>query len=118
VQLGSDPSLPAIDRVRLVAQVNGVGYGYPTSVSSVWAAVGPGMVGERYPLPIGAETYRVKFFAFGLTADGKIPRYEYRGVVEHALRQIPLRGASQALQLTSSAANGLPVALTVRYSIE
>lgn len=118
VQLGTDPALPAIDRVRLVAQVNGVGYAYPTSVHSIWMAVGPGMVGERYPLPVGAEVYRVKFYGFGLAADGKVPRYEYRSVDEHPTRHIPLRGATQALQLSESTPKGLATGLVVRYSIE
>lgn len=118
VQLVTDPALPSIDRVRLVAQVNGVSYAYPTSVNSIWAPVGPGMAPERYPLPIGAETYRVKFYGFGLTNDSKIPRYEYRGIHEHPPRQVPLRGATQALQLTSSAPNGLSTGMIVRYSIE
>jgi hypothetical protein len=118
VELSRDAALPVVDRVRLVAQVNSVSYGYPTSVNSVWAPVGPGMIGERYPLPVGAETYRVKFFGFGLAADGKIARYEYRGVLEHAARQIPLRGATQQLQLTTSDPSGLTVGQTVHYSIE
>jgi hypothetical protein len=118
VELAHDATLPSIDRVRLVAQVNGVSYSYPTSVNSVWAPVGPGMTGERYPLPIGAEVYRVKFFGFGLTAEGKIPRYEFRGVFEHPARQIPLRNATQALQLTTSEPRGLAVGMTVHYSIE
>jgi hypothetical protein len=118
VELARADNLPSIDRIRLVAQVNGVSYSYPTSVNSVWAPVGPGMMGERYPLPIGADVYRVKFFGFGLTADGKIPRYEFRGVFEHPARQIPLRNATQALQLTTSEPRGLTVGMTVRYSIE
>lgn len=118
VELVRDSSLPVIDRVRLVAQVNGVSYGYPASVNSVWAPVGPGMIGERYPLAVGASTYRVKFFGFGLTANGKVPHYEYRGVAEYETRQIPLHGATQALQLTTSDPSGLNVGMTVRYSIE
>jgi len=118
VELARNEALPSIDRVRLVAQVHGVSYSYPTSVNSVWAPVGPGMMGERYPLPIGAEVYRVKFFGFGLAADGKIPRYKFRGVFEHSARQIPLRNATQALQLTTSEPRGLTVGMTVHYSIE
>lgn len=118
VDLHSDAALPSIDRVRLVAQVNGVSYGYPTSVSSVWAPVGPGMPSERYPLPIGAETYRVKFFAFGLTADARISRYEYRGVSEYAARRLPVPGATQSLQYTTSAPSGLSTAMVVHYSVE
>ncbi len=119
VELAHDAVLPSIDRVRLVAQVNGISYSYPTSVNSIWAPVGPGMMGERYPLPLGAEVYRVKFFGFGLAADGKIPRYEFRGVVEYPTRQIPLHNATQALQLTSSEPPlGLTVGMTVHYSIE
>jgi hypothetical protein len=118
VELNRDQNLPPIDRVRLVAQVNGVSYGYPTSVNSVWVPVGPGMIGERYPLPIGTETYRVKFFGFGLESDGRIPRYEYRGVQEYATRQFPLRNETQALQLTTSEPRGLTVGMTVHYSLE
>lgn len=118
VQVVADPALPPIDRVRLVAQVNGVSYAYPTSVNSIWTPVGPGMAPERYPLPIGAETWRVKFYGFGLTSEGKIPRYEYRGIDEHPPRQVPLRGATQALQLTGSAPSGLATGMVVRYSIE
>ena len=118
VQLASDAKLPVIDRVRLVAQVNGVSYGYPTSVNSVWAPVGPGMAGERYPLPSGAEVYRVRFFGFGLASDGKIPRYEYRGTSEYSARRIPISGATQALQYTTSEPTGLAVGMTVHYSIE
>lgn len=118
VQLGTDPKLPPITRVHLIAQVNGVSYAYPTSVSSLWAAVGPGMVSERFPLPIGTEPYRVKFFAFGATADEKFPRYEHKGVAEFEARQIPLRNASQGLQLSESGPLGLVTAITVRYSIE
>lgn len=118
VELHKDAALPAIDRVRLVAQVNGVSYGYPTSVNSVWAPVGPGMTAERYPLPIGAEAYRIKFFGFGLTADAKIPRYEYRGVAEYAARRLPVAGATQALQYTTSDPNGLSIGMVVHYSVE
>lgn len=118
VQLVTNPALPSIDRVRLVAQVNGVSYAYPTTVNSLWAAVGPGMVAERYPLPLGAETYRVKFYGFGFASDGKIPRYEYRGIDEHTARQVPLRGATQALQLNGSDPRGLSTGMIVRYSIE
>jgi hypothetical protein len=118
VQLGTDPKLPPIDRVHLIAQVNGVSYAYPTSVSSLWAAVGPGMASEKYPLPIAAEGYRVKFYAFGSTPDGKFPRYEHKGIAEFELRQIPLRNATQGLQLSDSGPNGLATAMTIRYSIE
>jgi hypothetical protein len=118
VELARGPNLPLVDRIRLVAQVNGVSYGYPTSVNSVWGPTGPGMVGERYPLPIGTENYRIKFFGFGLDADGKVPRYEYRGVQEYTARQLPLRQATQALQLTTSDPKGLTVGMTVHYSIE
>jgi hypothetical protein len=119
VELAHDAVLPSIDRVRLVAQVNGISYSYPTSVNSIWAPVGPGMMGERYPLLLGAEVYRIKLFGFGLTADGKIPRYEFRGVVEYPARQIPLHNATQALQRTSSEPQlGLTVGMTVHYSIE
>ena len=118
VELVNDAALPSIDRVRLVAQVNGVSYGYPTSVNSIWAPVGQGMIAERYPLPIGARSYRVKFFGFGYAGDGRIPRYEYRGVAEHPLRQVPFHGATQALQFTSSTSSGLAVGMRVRYAIE
>jgi len=118
VELHGDAALPSIDRVRLVAQVNGVSYAYPTSVSSVWAPVGPGMPSERYPLPIGAATYRVKFFAFGLTADARIPRYEYRGVSEYSARRLPVSGATQALHYTTSEPSGLSTAMVVHYSIQ
>lgn len=118
VQLETQPSLPVIDRIRLIAQVNGVSYSYPTTVNSIWAPVGPGMVGERYPLPIGAETYRVRFYAFGYTLDGKTIHYESRDVAEFLSRQIPLRGASQGLQLGGSSPSGLATGMTVRYSIE
>ena len=118
VQLGADPKLPPIDRVHLIAQVNAVSYAYPTSVSSLWAAVGPGMTSEKYPLPVGAEAYRVKFYAFGAMPDGKYPRYEHKGVAEFELRHIPLRNAKQGLQLSESGPAGLVTAMTVRYSIE
>ena len=119
VQLGTDAVLPAIDRIRLVAQVNGVSYSYPTSVNSIWAPVGPGMMAERYPLPLGAETYRVRFYGFGLATDGKqVPRYESRDAVEHALRHVPFRGATQSLRLSGSSPSGLATGMTVRYSIE
>ncbi len=118
VELARGQGLPNVDRVRLVAQVNGVSYGYPTSVNSIWAPIGPGMTGERYPLPLGAETYRVKFFGFGREADGSVPRYEYRGVQEFAGKQVPLRHATQALQITSSDPKGLVVGMTVHYAIE
>jgi hypothetical protein len=118
VELSKDAALPPIDRVRLVAQVNGVSYSYPTSVNSIWAPVGPGMIGERYPLPIGAESYRVKFFGFGSNGDSKVAHYEYRGLVEHSLSHVPFQGATQALQFTTSDRNGLEVGMTVRYSIE
>ncbi len=118
VELRNDVALPTIGRVRLVAQVNGVSYGYPTSVNSIWAPVGPGMTAERYPLPIGAETYRVKFFGFGLTADARIPRYEYRGVAEYATRRLPIAGATQALQYTTSDPAGLSIGMVVHYAIE
>jgi hypothetical protein len=117
VVLARDDALPKIDRIRLVAQVSGVNYAYPTSVHSLWAAVGPGMVGERYPLPVGVDPYRVRFLAFGYEADNKIPRYEYRGVQEFKARQVPIR-SSQALQLTTSDPKGLKVGMTVHYSIE
>jgi hypothetical protein len=118
-QLGTDPVLPTVDRIRLVAHVNGVSYGYPTSVNSIWAPVGPGMIAERYPLPMGAETYRVRFYGFGLTKDGKqVTRYESRDAVEHTLRHVPFRGATQSLRLTGSSASGLVTGITVRYSIE
>src|SRR4051812_14623926 len=45
VEIVRAPELPDIDRIRLVAQVNGVSYGFPTSVNSVWTPVGPGMTG-------------------------------------------------------------------------
>ncbi len=118
VQLASDAKLPTVDRVRLVAQVNGVSYAYPTSVSSVWAAVGPGMASEKFPLPVGAAEFRVKFYAFGLAPDGKVMRYEHKGMAEFEPRQIPLRNATQALQLSDSGPGGLAMAMTVRYSIE
>ena len=118
VQLASDAKLPAIDRVRLVAQVYGVSYAYPTSVSSVWAAVGPGMAAEKYPLPVGAAEYRVKFYAFGLAPDGKVSRYEHKGIAEFELRQIPLRNVTLALQLSESGPGGLAMAMSVRFSIE
>jgi len=118
VQLGTDPKLPPIDRVHLIAEVNGVSYAYPTSVSSLWAAVGPGMVSEKYPLPIGADAYRVKFFAFGATPDGKFLRYEHKGVAEFELRQIPLRNATQQVQLSESGPLALVTAMTIKYSIE
>jgi len=118
VDLAREDGLPSIDRVRLVAQVNGIGYSYPTSVNSIWAPVGPGMAGERYPLPLGADVYRVKFFGFGLAADGKIPHYEFRGILEHPTRQIPLHNVTQALQIVGSEPRGLTVGMTVHYSIE
>lgn len=118
VQLVRDPALPAVDRVRLVVQVNSVAYSYPTSVQSIWAPVGPGMAAERYPLPATGDAYRVKFYAFGYVADGKVPRYEYRGVDEYPLHRIPLRGATQALQLSTSDQQGLAIGMVVRYAIE
>ena len=118
VELGRDQSLPTVDRIRLVAQVNGVSYGYPTGVNSVWAPVGPGMPIERFPLPVGQEVYRIRFFGFGLDAEGKIPRYEYRGIQEFAARQLPVVDATQALQLTTSDPNGLKVGMTVHYSVK
>jgi hypothetical protein len=118
VQLASNPHLPQIDRVHLIAQVNGVSYSYPTSPASLWAPVGPGMASERFPLPVLTEGYRVKFFAFGATLDGKFPRYEHKGFAEFESRQIPLKSATQTLQLSESGPNGLPIAMTVRFSIE
>jgi hypothetical protein len=118
VQISDDTSLPNIDRVHLIAQVNGVSYAFPTSTSTLWAAVGPGMASERYPLPIQADSYRVKFFAFGSTPDGKYPRYEHKGVAEFQTRQIPLKNATQTLQLSDSGSKSLAVAMNVRFSID
>jgi hypothetical protein len=118
VQLGSHKDLPPIDRVRLIVQVNGVSYAYPTSVHSLWTPVGPGMAAERYPLPVGTDTYRVRFYGFGYVSEARIPRYESRDAAEIQPRQIPLRGASQALRLTGSTPSGLVTGMTVKYSIE
>jgi hypothetical protein len=73
---------------------------------------------ERFPLPFGQEVYRIRFFGFGLDAEGKIPRYEYRGIQEFAARQLPVVDATQALQLTTSDPKGLKVGMTVHYSVK
>lgn len=118
VQLSQHAELPQIDRIRLVVQVNGVSYSYPTTVNSIWAPVGPGMASERYPLPLGTDTYRVRFYGFGYVHEGKLPRYESRDAAEHPPRQIPLRGATQSLRFTGSDPQGLVTGMVVRYSIE
>jgi hypothetical protein len=118
VQLTNHKDLPPIDRVRLVVQVNGVSYSYPTSVNSLWAPVGPGMASERYPLPEGGDTYRVRIYAIGYVQDGRLPHYESRDASEHRVRQYPMRGATQSLRLTGSEPTGLVTGMVVRYSIE
>ena len=50
--------------------------------------------------------------------DGKVSRYEHKGIAEFEPRQIPLRNASQALQLSDSGPGGLAMAMTIRYAIE
>jgi len=107
-------------KVRVTADVNGVSYSFPTN--TVWAAVGAGMAGERYPLPTGAESYRVKFRAFVLTDSGSVAQFENRDYVEHLVKQIPVRNASQDLNRTGPLFNWPVLApvngLIVRYSIE
>jgi hypothetical protein len=118
VEFGRDTSLPPVNRIRLVVQVNGVSYGYPTSVNSIWAPVGTGMPIERYPLAVGQTSYHVKVFGFGLGSDGKVSRYEFRGVSEHSARRIPIQSMTQPLHLSTSEPSGLLIGMTVRYSIE
>ena len=118
VELSSAPGLPPIDRVHLIAEINGVRFAFPTSTSTLWAAVGPGMVSERYPLPIDQDRYRVRFYAIGATTAGVYPRYEHKGFAEFEPRWVPLKNATQSLQLSESGPDRLKVAMTVRYSIE
>src|SRR5437660_6091079 len=56
--------------VRIVADVDGQGYSYPTR--ALWADVGPHMSQEDFPLPTGRLEYRIHFSAFVRQQDGAV----------------------------------------------
>jgi hypothetical protein len=55
--------------IRIVADVNGQAYSYPSRV--IWADIGSGMSKEEFPLA-PAETYRVHFSAYLRSPDGGV----------------------------------------------
>jgi len=54
--------LPEGTSIRIVADVNGQGYSYPTHF--VWADVKSDMAIERFPLPVGQSEYNVEVSVF------------------------------------------------------
>lgn len=117
VRVGDDFSVQRIDRVRITAQVNGVSYSFPTN--TVWATLGKDMAGEKFPLPVGLKTFRIKFTGFG-TAAGETgaARFDNRDAAEFKVSQLPLRNMTQSLNYTASASNVPASGLVVRYSVE
>jgi hypothetical protein len=58
--------------VRVVAQVNGQAYSYPST--ALWADVAPGMSHEEFPLAVGAEEYGITFQVFLRDPAGTVSR--------------------------------------------
>lgn len=66
---------PEPGAVRVVFEVNGQPYSYPSRV--IWADVSQYMSQENFPLPLNASSFSVHAFAyFRRSTDGKIVRYD------------------------------------------
>jgi hypothetical protein len=77
--------------VRVVVLANSQAYSYPSQ--AVWADIGPKMSQESFPLPIGADEYRVRFAAFFRRPDGKIISYTSQEVRE--IEMSTLKGSTE-----------------------
>ena len=66
VESGSDS--PYVG-VRIVAEVNGQPYSYPSRM--VWNSLDPNMPSEAFPLPVGQNEYSIRFEAFARRRDDK-----------------------------------------------
>lgn len=91
-----------------VAAITAIG-GFATAV----AAGAFGLVGKSKPPP---KQRWLRVEAVQLVRDPALPAV--RGVDEYPLHRIPLRGATQALQLSTSDQQGLATGMVVRYSTE
>ena len=117
VRLGNDISVKNIDRVRITAQVNGASYSFPTN--TIWAKLGKDLAGERFPLPVGARTFRIKFTGFGKTAGGTgAVRFLNRDIVELKLSHLPLKNLTQSLKYKTSELDLAADGLIIIYSVE
>lgn len=66
---------PEPGAVRIVFEVNGQPYSYPSRV--IWADVSQHMSQESFPLPLSASSFSIHVFAyFRGSANGKIRRFE------------------------------------------
>ena len=76
--------------VRIVAEVNGQSYSYPSR--AVWADVSQNMISESFPLPIGTDNFDVSFLVFLRNPNGSIttitnPRKPTVNVENHVSEQ-------------------------------
>jgi len=86
-----DPDHPEGSSVRVVVLANSQAYSYPSQ--AVWADIGPKMSRESFPLPIGADEYRVRFEVFFRRPDGQIISYTSQEV--HEIEVSKLKGSSE-----------------------
>lgn len=77
--------------VRVVVLANSQAYSYPSR--AVWADIGPKMSQESFPLPIGADEYRVRFEVFFRRPDGRIIPYTSQEVRE--IEMSTLKGSTE-----------------------
>jgi hypothetical protein len=77
--------------VRVVVLANSQAYSYPSR--AVWADIGPKMSRESFPLPIGADEYRIRFEVFFRSPDSQIISYTSQEV--HEIEVSTLKGSSE-----------------------
>lgn len=77
--------------VRVIVLANSQAYSYPSR--AVWADIGPKMSRESFPLPIGADEYRIRFEVFLRRPDGRIILYTSQEV--HEIEVSTLKGSSE-----------------------
>jgi hypothetical protein len=105
--------------IRLVIQVNGVNYSYPSN--TVWAEIGLGKSQERFPLPISDSTYLVSFRAI-LSDPGNVSTYMAvsQEIQNHSVGKLP--ADNKAYKMYPHSESGLITVanstLQVNYSIE
>jgi hypothetical protein len=113
-----NPTSIDLNKFRSSVEANSISYSFPSN--SVWASIGPDMNGERFPLPIGTDTYSFRFYATGRIGAADYLGFKSRSVINISTVQLPMNNQSIELRPTSLFTNetvNVPK-VTIFYSIE
>jgi hypothetical protein len=102
-------------KVKIIADVNGNKYTYPSLAGVEWAEIGPNMAPQKFRLPI-LDEYQIRFEAI-VQGKGQLDEKRYASVESHFIKKNTDGIKTYHLRVIKSATRAASIGADVRYSV-